>query len=237
MTLGGATVLLIALALPHAASAQHGVSAPTPTPTATGSASTPTPTASTLHIDTGGLVCSNGVCDLGSGNVGTFLAIGLTSLGGSGTPYQYRVIAGSVPAGITVARSYGAQSTEISGTPTQVQTSTFTLQVQDTTGHSAQQAFTLTINPPLPLTIFPDPCCNPGTVGTSYSQGFAANGGVKPYTYTIVSGTLPPGLRLNSPPPVSISGTPTTAGTFTFTIRLSDKAGAQLSQQGTITIS
>jgi hypothetical protein len=236
MTLGGASLLLIALGVPHAASAQHGGSGSTPTPTVTGSSATPTASGSTLHIDTGGLVCANGVCDLGAGNVGTFLAIGLTSLGGIGTPYQYRVVAGSVPAGITVAKSYGAQSTEISGTPTQAQTSTFTLQVQDTTGHSAQQAFTLSINPPLPLVIFPDPCCNAGTVGVAYSQGFSANGGVRPYTYALVAGQLPPGLRLNAQAPVSISGTPTTAGTFTFTLRLSDKAGAQLTQQDTITI-
>jgi hypothetical protein len=148
------------------------------------------------------------------------------------------VVAGSLPAGLSLTPYYGAYSAYVYGTPTTAQTSTFTLQVRDGVGDTAQQAFTLTINPPPPLVItFPSSCCPAGTVGTSYSQNFFASGGVQPYSWSISAGQLPPGLSLAPSPPASISGTPTTAGTFTFTVQVTDSTGAQVTKQGSITIS
>src|SRR6266568_6808940 len=129
---------------------------------------------SPLTINTTGLSCSNGVCDLGSGNVGTFLNLAISASGGSGpTPFTWKVVSGKLPAGLKMARFFGVESTEITGTPTKVETSTFTVQVKDGAGDTAQQAFSLTIDPPLPLVVnTPSACCDPGTVGTPYSVQF-----------------------------------------------------------------
>jgi len=74
-----------------------------------------------------------------------------------------------------------------------------------------------------------------GNVGTAYSQTVSGSGGTAPYTFTISSGALPPVLLLNS---VSgaITGTPTTVGTFTFTITAIDAAGCAGSRLYTVTI-
>jgi len=182
-----------------------------------------------LTISTVGLTCTNGVCDLGTFNVGTFLNQSLDATGGSGTstgPDQWRVVAGHLPAGLKMAKFFGVESTLITGTPTKVETSTFTVQVQDGAGDTAQQAFSITINSPLPLVVnTPSNCCSPGTVGTAYSVHFFAVGGVQPYAWALVAGQFPPGLRLDKSG--LLSGTLTTAGTFTFTVQVTDKAGAQ----------
>jgi hypothetical protein len=61
-----------------------------------------------------------------------------------------------------------------------------------------------------------------GTVGTAYSAGLAASGGVADYTWTLV-GTLPAGLSIDSATGI-ISGTPATAQTYSFTVRATDSA-------------
>lgn len=65
---------------------------------------------------------------------------------------------------------------------------------------------------------------NSMTVGTAYlSQSFVGMGGFGPYTYTVISGALPAGLTLN-PNDGILSGTPTTSGAFSFTIRATDSS-------------
>jgi hypothetical protein len=190
-----------------------------------------------LSISTVGLTCTNGVCDLGTGNVGTFLNLSISATGGVGpTPFQWKVVSGKLPAGLNMAEFFGVESTEITGTPTTVQVQNFTAQVTDGTGTKAQQAFSLQIGPPLPLVINSGPCCASGTVGVAYHTNFFAVGGIQPYRWSILSGQLPPGLALDPRAPAGISGTPTTAGTFTFTVAVTDKAKTQTTEPGTITI-
>ncbi len=74
----------------------------------------------------------------------------------------------------------------------------------------------------------------PGVVGTPYSDSLVAAGGTPPYVlYEIISGSLPPGLTLTGP---LIHGTPTTAGVFTFTARVTDSVGGQATVNASITI-
>src|SRR5271165_3630702 len=60
----------------------------------------------------------------------------------------------------------------------------------------------------------------PGAVGDFYQEGLVATGGQQPYTWTIDSGALPAGLSLTTSG--VISGTPTTAGMSSFTVRVTD---------------
>jgi uncharacterized repeat protein (TIGR01451 family) len=64
---------------------------------------------------------------------------------------------------------------------------------------------------------------NAGQVGVNYSSALQASGGTAPYTYSILSGSLPLGLTLN---PVSglIYGIPTAAGSYNFTAKVVDSS-------------
>lgn len=78
------------------------------------------------------------------------------------------------------------------------------------------------------------------SLGGSYSQKVSAIGGIIPYTWTISSGSLPPGL---SAAPTSatteyvISGTPTAAGSYPFTVQVTDKEGTPATANLTINVS
>lgn len=78
-------------------------------------------------------------------------------------------------------------------------------------------------------------------VGGAYAQDFFLSGGAGPSTWSLASGQLPPGLSLQTsgdPRDASneLAGTPTTAGTYSFTMRLADYNGQQATQAFTLTI-
>ena len=74
-----------------------------------------------------------------------------------------------------------------------------------------------------------------GQVNVSYAQTLAASGGTPPYTnWLITGGTQPPGLTLSSGG--VLSGTPTTSGTYNFTVRVTDSASATASASFQLTI-
>ncbi len=76
----------------------------------------------------------------------------------------------------------------------------------------------------------------PGQVGQAYDGGFFYGGGVPPCTWSISAGALPPGLAINTTTS-EVKGTPTKAGTFSFTARIADSTGTFLDSPQTITIS
>jgi hypothetical protein len=74
-----------------------------------------------------------------------------------------------------------------------------------------------------------------GEVGVAYAPvTLAATGGVQPYTWTITTGALPDGLALGSDG--SVSGTPTKAGGFSFTVQLADAGGSATALPSSIAI-
>lgn len=176
---------------------------------------------------------------LPNGNVGADYTAFISSSGGIGSPDNFSIVSGSLPSGLTMAQNFGVQSTIISGRPTQVETKTFTVKVQDQSG-STTKALSITIDPPVPLVItLPGPTATSGTVGTAYRQNLFASGGKTPYSWSSTGGQLPPGLQFVSASNGNrIEGTPTTAGTFTFTLTVRDSGSPSqtTTQQTTITI-
>lgn len=61
-----------------------------------------------------------------------------------------------------------------------------------------------------------------GVAGAAYSQSLSATGGTPPYAYLLGSGSLPPGVSLSGAG--LLSGTPTAAGTYSFTVQVTDAA-------------
>jgi len=115
----------------------------------------------------------------------------------------------------------------ISGTPTTAGTTLITVKVTDSVGGIATKQLSLTINPagvvPIAITTLALPG---GTVGSVYSTTVVASGGTGTLSWSVVSGALPTSMTLN-PSTGVISGTPTTAGTSTFTIQVQDSSSPQ----------
>ena len=101
---------------------------------------------------------------------------------------------------------------------------------------SPPETFSITIQPPTPLVVATETLSN-RTVGEFYCCGnLFASGGVPTYARSVVSGELPPGLELPRREN-TISGTPTAAGTFTFTVQVTDERGTTAEKEFTITVS
>lgn len=72
-------------------------------------------------------------------------------------------------------------------------------------------------------------------VGTAYSQTITAGGGAAPYGYQVTGGSLPAGITLDNSG--VLSGTPTAAGSFSFTLTAKDANGITGSQAYSLTVS
>jgi uncharacterized membrane protein len=168
-----------------------------------------------ITISTGLVVTTT---SLPAGSVGVAYSATLAAVGGI-TPYTWSVISGSLPAGLSLNASSGA----ITGMPTVTGTSSFTVQATD----SSSPAKTATAN--LSITVFPAPLTitttslPAGTVGVAYSATLAATNGITPYTWAVISGSLPAGLSLNASSG-AITGTPSASGTSGFTVLVTDSS-------------
>jgi Putative Ig domain len=96
-----------------------------------------------------------------------------------------------------------------------------------------QVSQTITVNAQLVVTTSSLPA---GSAGAGYDESLTASGGVAPYTWSVVSGSLPPGLTLSASG--QISGTATSGGSFSFTVVVTDSEtpAAAAAQALTITV-
>jgi hypothetical protein len=76
----------------------------------------------------------------------------------------------------------------------------------------------------------------PATVGTSYNSALEAKGGEPPYEWSVVSGTLPAGIRLTAASGI-LNGTPTVEGAFPFGVQLTDANANRTLQNLTLLVS
>jgi hypothetical protein len=187
----------------------------------------------------------NGVCVLPALNQGQNAEEFLMNSGGSTDTWT--IVSGGIPPGMSMYATYGAGATIIFGTPTQQGTFTFTVDNVPFNNPSAppsQGTYSITVGPPLPLKVVlpaSGSTLSPGTVGVAYAQNFFLSGGVAPYSWSVASGQLPPGLALKSTNAPNdnnnqLVGTPIATGTFTFTMRVTDSSGQSASQQFKLTI-
>lgn len=147
----------------------------------------------------------------------------------SGGQPPYRWTATGLPPGLTLETSTGT----LRGTPTTSGTFSLNVQVADSSGLNASKTFVLTINPP-PLIITTESVF-PGIVGQAYAQTISATGGVPPYRWALVSGSPGDGLRFDASTN-TVVGTPLNPGSFTFSIQVTDSAGATASRTYTLNV-
>lgn len=134
------------------------------------------------------------------------------------TPYTWTISSGSLPPGLSLS-----SDGKITGVPIADGSYNFTVKVEDSDSPKKREAtkgLTITINPndPRITTEF----LHYGTKGSSYTASLGATGGAGSYAWGLSSGPLPPGLTLSGS---TISGNPTTAGTYSFTIQITDSRG------------
>lgn len=153
----------------------------------------------------------------------------LSATGGS-APYTWT--AHGLPAGISLNPATGA----LSGTPTSAGSFTFSVTVKEAGNVSATASYTLVVGavtPGVTLAVTPAAGALPaGTTGSAWSQTFAVSGGTAPYRWQL-SGALPAGLTFSDG---SLKGTPTTAGSSTFTLTATDANGVAVQAAYTLQI-
>jgi hypothetical protein len=136
----------------------------------------------------------------------------LKVLGGKAT-YSWSISSGALPPGLSLSAS-GV----LSGTPVGPGEASFTVRVTD--GSLPKRVATHTyIMWIAPMTVATSTLPN-AKVKALYSQSLKANGGKATLVWSLASGSLPPGLHLGAGG--AITGTPTTAGTYAFTVRVAD---------------
>lgn len=151
----------------------------------------------TLDIITQGVAYSDGVAATGTATI------------------VYSVYSGSLPTGLSLSSSTGA----ITGTTGATGSYSFTIRATNSWGY-VEKTFT--------GTIYQIPAWTDSTIanmiyGQAYSDSVAASG-YPTVTYSISAGTLPSGITLNASTG-AISGTSTTAGSYSFTVKAENAAG------------
>ena len=147
------------------------------------------------------------------------------SAGGGQAPYIWTILSGNIPPGIQFS-----SSGTLTGTPTRDGFFQFTLQVTDNGQRIASQALSITVGGiSVSTSSLPD-----AGLGVAYLQNLQAVGGNAPYTWVLASGSLPPGLTLNSSG--AVQGTPTAAGNFPFTVQVTDSAQSVAQKQLSINV-
>ena len=168
---------------------------------------------------------------------------------GCGTPCNWTTVGGgtNIPGGLSL-NSNGV----ISGTPSFALSSFFTVRASGPNG-TVLKVFSLIVDAgtPQPLSIANNASINTQfgypTVGNPTGFPVTASGGTPPFAWSFEDGELPPGTSLQTPGETLssnfapgftyVAGRPQRIGTFTFTLRVTDSAGASATRTFTWYIS
>jgi len=135
-------------------------------------------------------------------------------------PVTFAVASGALPSGLSLSTA-GA----LTGTPTLSGPATFTIRATDARGVTADFPVSMTVFAQLQLA---GGSLSPGEVAVIYSSAVAATGGTGTgLSYGVTAGTLPAGITLATSG--SLSGTPTTSGSYSVTVQASDSLGGSAS--------
>lgn len=157
--------------------------------------------------------------------VGALYSNKLSASGGTGS-YTYSLTSGSLPTGVSLSGD------TISGMPSAVSSTYFTIKATDVAGNYGTRNYTLAVTGQVVISPL---ALNSGAAASFYSQHITATGGSNSgFIFTVASGALPAGLTLS--PTGLISGQATTMGTSAFTINVTDSLGNVGSQSYSITI-
>lgn len=154
----------------------------------------------------------------------------LTATGGL-APYAFSLIGGALPAGLTLSAGgvIGGTVTDPGGT-----VFSFTVKAVDQNGDYVTKAYTGTIGAAVTISI--SPADFTWSNGLDVNEAVTGSGGVAPYTYSTVAGSLPAGLSIDGNG--NITGTVSAAGgaAYAFTVRVADNNGdyADKTYTGTI---
>jgi hypothetical protein len=146
--------------------------------------------------------------------------------GGTGAD-TFALTGGTLPTGLSLNPATGV----ITGTPTIAAAYSFQVTATDSVGATGSAIYSVTIGGGLAISTT---TLTAGTTNVAYSQTIATTGGTGTpvFSYT---GTLPPGVPLSTAG--VLAGTPTTVGTYNFTVTATDTGGAAVSHAYTLKIS
>lgn len=150
----------------------------------------------------------------------------IAATGGTGTK-TFAITSGSLPSGLTLT-----SDGHVIGIPGTSGTFTFEVTVTDTPGCSDSRTYTLHVNCSA-IEITPLSLPN-GSIGTTYDQTISATGGSGTLNFAVSGGSLPPGLALSLNG--HLTGTPTTSGTYVFTVSAIDSLGCSASHTYTVNV-
>ncbi|HEX9020490.1 MAG TPA: Ig domain-containing protein, partial [Nitrospirota bacterium] len=184
---------------------------------------------------------SGGSGSLSSGAQCMPYSFSLAASGGTGNGYTWSISAGSLPPGLSIG-VISTPTTTISGIPTASGIYTFTVQARDSGGNTDTKNYSITVNA-AKVTISPS-LTSPlqdGYVGTYYllyQNTAVISACSSTYIWQVSSGAMPPGLSLSSDPggDLWISGYPSTAGTYNFTLQVQDSQNNTASRSFSLTI-
>ena len=184
------------------------------------------PTITAIAPTNGAAGGANDVKITGTGlSTATAIEIGTAAEFAAGTPATLNLCAASGPGCFTVV---SGTSLDISAMPAHA-AGAVTVKVV-TQGIAASTTYTYNAGPAL---LFPAP--PGGEVGVTYSDQLTVTAGTSPFTWSVSSGSLPPGVTLGASTGL-LSGTPTTAGTYSFTVKVTDNSGLTSTEAAIVTI-
>lgn len=166
---------------------------------------------------------------LKAGEVGLAYSGATFDATGGVQPYMFQITEGALPAGLTLSRD-GV----LTGSPTAAGDFSFTVQVVDSGGQATSAQDSIDVVPALKLTTLKSGTIYVESGCDTVCGGFATqSGGQAPYKYSLKSGALPAGTSLGG---TALAGKFTSAGTYNFTVEVTDALGDNASVAATFSV-